>query len=161
MPCPSLFANSLFPFDETQRKPWKTTVTITSSQITTSARCCPTDRCGARWRPRQKKRWRPSPHCTIRWPMRCLTTTSPRRRPTGFDRVIANPPFHQGVGEVACQFMRDAARVLRHDGRFFLVANRFLRYGDLIRETFGDVSTAYADGRYHVLTAVARKSNSG
>ena len=76
-----------------------------------------------------------------------------------FDGIITNPPFHQGVGvdyEVACQFVRDAARVLRHGGRLFLVANRFLRYGDLIHETFGNVTTAYADNRYHVLTAVAR-----
>ncbi|MCK4315585.1 MAG: methyltransferase [Anaerolineae bacterium] len=81
-----------------------------------------------------------------------------------FDVVITNPPFHQGVGvdyEVACQFVRDAARVLRRDGRLFLVANRFLRYGDLIRDTFGNVATAYADNRYHVLTAVARKPDLG
>jgi 16S rRNA (guanine1207-N2)-methyltransferase len=81
-----------------------------------------------------------------------------------FDVVVTNPPFHQGVGvdyEVACQFVRDAARVLRRGGRLFLVANRFLRYGDLIAETFGNVETAYADNRYHVLTAVAWKSGSG
>lgn len=78
-----------------------------------------------------------------------------------FDVVVTNPPFHQGVGvdyDVARQFVRDAARVLRRDGRLFVVANRFLRYGDLIREALGNVSTAYADNRYHVLTAVARKS---
>jgi len=81
-----------------------------------------------------------------------------------FDVVITNPPFHQGVGvdyEVACQFVRDAARVLRRGGRLFLVANRFLRYGDLIRETFGNVATAYADSRYHVLSAVAQKAGLG
>ncbi|MCP4540373.1 MAG: methyltransferase [Chloroflexi bacterium] len=81
-----------------------------------------------------------------------------------FDAVITNPPFHQGVGvdyDVACQFVRDAAQALRRGGRLFLVANRFLRYGDLIRETFGNVATAYADNRYHVLTAVAQKSSSG
>ena len=81
-----------------------------------------------------------------------------------FDVVITNPPFHQGVGvdyEVARQFVRDAARVLCRGGRLFLVANRFLRYDDLIRETFGNVTTAYADNRYHVLTAVARKSGLG
>jgi 16S rRNA (guanine1207-N2)-methyltransferase len=81
-----------------------------------------------------------------------------------FDVVVANPPFHQGLGvdyEVACQFVRDAARVLCAGGRLFLVANRFLRYGNLIRETFGNVATAYADGRYHVLTAVAQEAGSG
>jgi 16S rRNA (guanine1207-N2)-methyltransferase len=81
-----------------------------------------------------------------------------------FDVVVTNPPFHQGVGvdyEVACQFVRDAARVLRRGGRLFLVANRFLRYGDLLCETFGNVTTAYADNRYHVLAAVAQKSSWG
>ncbi len=81
-----------------------------------------------------------------------------------FDVVITNPPFHQGVGvdyEVACQFVRAAARVLRPGGRLFLVANRFLRYGDLIREVFGNVDAAYADRRYHVLTAVAQAGGLG
>jgi 16S rRNA (guanine1207-N2)-methyltransferase len=80
-----------------------------------------------------------------------------------FDVVITNPPFHQGVGvdyDVAHQFVRDAARVLRPGGRLFLVANRFLRYGDLIRETFSDVGVAHADNRYHVLTTVARNTSS-
>jgi 16S rRNA (guanine1207-N2)-methyltransferase len=90
----------------------------------------------------------------------CASAVIDRR----FDVVITNPPFHQGVGvdyEVAHQFVRDAARVLRRGGRLFLVANRFLRYADLICETFGEVATACADSRYHVLTAVARKSSSG
>jgi 16S rRNA (guanine1207-N2)-methyltransferase len=80
-----------------------------------------------------------------------------------FDLVVTNPPFHQGVGidyQVAHQFVCDAAHVLRLGGRLFLVANRFLRYSDLIREAFGDVAVAYADNRYHVLTAVARKAGS-
>jgi 16S rRNA (guanine1207-N2)-methyltransferase len=80
-----------------------------------------------------------------------------------FDVVVTNPPFHQGVGvnyQVAHQFVRDAAQVLRSRGRLFLVANRFLRYGDLIREAFGDVAVAYADNRYHVLTTVAQKTGS-
>jgi 16S rRNA (guanine1207-N2)-methyltransferase len=95
----------------------------------------------------------------------CGSAVLDRRFDTGrFDRVITNPPFHQGVGvdyDVACQFVRDAARVLRREGHLFLIANRFLRYGDLIRETFGNVTTAYADNRYHVLTAVAQNQSSG
>jgi 16S rRNA (guanine1207-N2)-methyltransferase len=94
----------------------------------------------------------------------CGSAILPRDPDQRFDVVITNSPFHQGVGvdyEVACQFVRDAAQVLRRDGRLFLVANRFLRYGDLIQETFGNLATAYADNRYHVLTAVARKSGLG
>ena len=76
-----------------------------------------------------------------------------------FDCVVSNPPFHQGVGvdyDVARQFVRDAARVLCRGGHLFLVANRFLRYGDLVRETFGNVATVYSDNRYHVLAAILR-----
>lgn len=73
-----------------------------------------------------------------------------------FDIVISNPPFHQGVEvdyDVAWQFVRDAARVLRPGGQLFLVANRFLGYDDLIQEVFGHARTAYDDGIYHVLQA--------
>ncbi|MCX7683289.1 MAG: methyltransferase [Anaerolineae bacterium] len=77
-----------------------------------------------------------------------------------FDVVITNPPFHQGVGvdyEVACQFILDAARILRRGGRLFLVANRFLRYRELIRRAFGNVEVVYSDNRYQVFTARAVK----
>jgi 16S rRNA G1207 methylase RsmC len=35
------------------------------------------------------------------------------------------------------------------------VANRFIGYNDLIRQTFGNVGTAYVGSGYHVLTATA------
>lgn len=79
-----------------------------------------------------------------------------------FDVVITNPPFHQGVGvdyDVARQFVRDAARVLRRGGRLYLVANRFLRYEGFIQDAFGNVAVSHTDRRYHVLTAVARGGN--
>jgi 16S rRNA (guanine1207-N2)-methyltransferase len=75
-----------------------------------------------------------------------------------FDVVITNPPFHQGREidyEVAHQFVRDSQRVLRPRGRLFLVANRFIAYDDLIRQTFGNVDTAYVGSGYRVLIATA------
>lgn len=91
-----------------------------------------------------------------------LSTGSARRVDDDpFDVVITNPPFHQGAGvnyEVAHQFVRDAERVLRPGGCLFLVGNRFLKYDDLIGETFGNVSIVDADGSYHVLTAEAPSS---
>jgi 16S rRNA (guanine1207-N2)-methyltransferase len=75
-----------------------------------------------------------------------------------FDVVISNPPFHQGREvdyQVAHQFVRDSRRILRPEGRLFLVANRFIGYDDLMREVFGNAGVAYADRSYHVLTAMA------
>lgn len=75
-----------------------------------------------------------------------------------FDVVIINPPFHQGREvdyNVAHQFVRDSRRILRPGGRLFLVANRFIGYDDLIRQTFGNVDIAYEGSGYHVLTAKA------
>ena len=47
-----------------------------------------------------------------------------------FDLVVTNPPFHIGgiqTTEIAERFIREAAQVLRLRGRFYLVANRFLK----------------------------------
>lgn len=93
-------------------------------------------------------------------PSDCAAAVLDRR----FDVVITNPPFHQGVGvdyAVANQFVQGAARVLSRGGRLFLVANRHLRYTELIRGAFGNVATVYADSRYQVLTAVAQKAGLG
>jgi 16S rRNA (guanine1207-N2)-methyltransferase len=71
-----------------------------------------------------------------------------------FDVVATNPPFHQGKAttyDVARQFIGDAARVLRPGGRFYLVANRFLRYEEALRAAFGRVEMVYVDARFKVL----------
>lgn len=71
-----------------------------------------------------------------------------------FDVVATNPPFHQGKAttyDVARQFIGDAARVLRPGGRFYLVANRFLRYEEALWAAFGGVEMIYADARFKVL----------
>jgi 16S rRNA (guanine1207-N2)-methyltransferase len=74
-----------------------------------------------------------------------------------FDVVATNPPFHQGLGveyEVAQQFVRDAAHVLRDGGRFYLVANRFVRYERVTEGLFSEIKTAYEDNRFRVLEAM-------
>ncbi len=71
-----------------------------------------------------------------------------------FDVVVTNPPFHQGKAtqyDVAYQFIRDAARLLKPGGRFYLVANRFIPYEDAIRDKLGEVDTVYEDSRFKVL----------
>lgn len=81
-----------------------------------------------------------------------------------FDVVATNPPFHQGKAttyDVALQFIRDAARVLRPGGRFYLVANRFIRYENAIRQTFGNVQAVHSDAQYQVLRTIRAGTISG
>jgi 16S rRNA (guanine1207-N2)-methyltransferase len=73
-----------------------------------------------------------------------------------FDLVVTNPPFHQGgiqTTTIAERFIREAARVLRPHGRFYLVANRFLRYEAGLQAHFKKVETVGGNRRYKVLRA--------
>jgi 16S rRNA (guanine1207-N2)-methyltransferase len=74
-----------------------------------------------------------------------------------FDLVVTNPPFHAGgvqTTDIGHRFIREAAQVLRPRGRFYVVANRFLRYEPTIRECFGMVEEVGGTGRFKVLRAV-------
>lgn len=71
-----------------------------------------------------------------------------------FDLVVTNPPFHLGglqTTEVAERFIREAAQVLRPRGRFYLVANRFLKYEPITRTCFATVEEVRGNTRYKVL----------
>jgi 16S rRNA (guanine1207-N2)-methyltransferase len=73
-----------------------------------------------------------------------------------FDLVVTNPPFHQGgiqTTAVAERFIREAAQVLRPQGHFYLVANRFLKYEPVLRACFQHVEEVGGDTRYKVLRA--------
>ena len=74
-----------------------------------------------------------------------------------FDLVVTNPPFHlagiQTTG-IAERFIREAAQVLRPRGRFYLVANRFLKYEPTLRACFKTVEEMGGDTRYKVLRAM-------
>ncbi len=73
-----------------------------------------------------------------------------------FDLVVTNPPFHQGgiqTTDIAERFIRGAAQVLRPKGRFYLVANRFLKYEPIIQACFKTVEEVGGDTRYKVLQA--------
>lgn len=74
-----------------------------------------------------------------------------------FDLVVTNPPFHLGgiqTTEIAERFIREAAQVLRPRGRFYLVANRFLKYEPTIRACFKTVEEVSGNTRYKVLRAL-------
>ncbi len=71
-----------------------------------------------------------------------------------FDLVVTNPPFHLGgiqTTETAERFIREATQVLRPRGRFYLVANRFLKYEPVMRSCFGTVEEVSGNARYKVL----------
>jgi 16S rRNA (guanine1207-N2)-methyltransferase len=81
-------------------------------------------------------------------------------RDVRFDVVVTNPPFHQGQRtdyNVAHQFIRDAANILRRRGRLYVVANRFIRYEREMSEHFHEVGVVYEDNLYRVLLAVRPK----
>ena len=73
-----------------------------------------------------------------------------------FSLVATNPPFHQGgiqTLQIAERFIRDAAQVLTQKGRFYLVANRFLKYEPALLSCFRSVQEVGGDSRYKVLLA--------
>jgi 16S rRNA (guanine1207-N2)-methyltransferase len=70
-----------------------------------------------------------------------------------FDIVLSNPPFHVGgsvILDVAHAFITAAHARLRPGGRFYLVANPFLKYEPLLQTLFGSVRTLAVRG-YKVL----------
>ncbi len=71
-----------------------------------------------------------------------------------FDLVTTNPPFHQGgiqTTAIAEHFIRGAAQVLRPQGRFYLVANRFLKYEPTLKANFKQVEEVGGNTRFKVL----------
>src|SRR5256714_3994651 len=77
--------------------------------------------------------------------------------PRRFDLVATNPPLHQGgiqTTEIAERFIREAAHVLRPQGRFYLVANRFLKYEPTLKAHFNNVTEVGGNTRFKVLLAL-------
>ena len=78
-------------------------------------------------------------------------------RDTLFDVVLTNPPFHFGrvqTNAIAERFIRDAAEVLRDGGRFYVVANAFIKYEDKLRDIYNNVTEVANSGQYKVLMAI-------
>ncbi len=74
-----------------------------------------------------------------------------------FDLVAMNPPFHLGgiqTTSIAERLIHETATVLRPRGRFYLVANRFLKYEPTLRACFGSVEEVSGNTRFKVLRAL-------
>jgi 16S rRNA (guanine1207-N2)-methyltransferase len=73
-----------------------------------------------------------------------------------FDLVLCNPPFHEHGAHsnaTGLRFIREVSGILAPGGRFYLVANQFLRYEPAMRDAFGSVTTLVQDRKYKVLLA--------
>ncbi len=74
-----------------------------------------------------------------------------------YDLILSNPPFHTGHEvnyQVAEALIVQSFQVLYPGGKLIIVANRFLRYGRIINEVFGNFSTLAETGKYHVLSGL-------
>ncbi len=76
--------------------------------------------------------------------------------PARCDAVIANPPFHRGRAAepaLGAAFIAAAARILKPEGRLFLVANRQLPYEAPLAAAFRHVERLAEDRAYKVFLA--------
>ena len=76
-----------------------------------------------------------------------------------FDLILSNPPFHQGVKtnyEVSEQFLVESYRHLKKGGELRIVANSFLRYPPIIKQTFGECGTLLTRDGFSIYKAVKR-----
>jgi 16S rRNA (guanine1207-N2)-methyltransferase len=77
----------------------------------------------------------------------------PARR---YDVVVTNPPFHVGKpvdGDVARAFIERARYGLEPGGQLVLVANQFLRYDQVLRSAFEQVTCLASNQSYRVWSA--------
>lgn len=74
----------------------------------------------------------------------------------GHDAVISNPPFHQGRAaepELGAAFIAAAARLLKPQGRFFMVANRQLPYEAALDAAFARWESLEEDHAFKLFRA--------
>jgi 16S rRNA (guanine1207-N2)-methyltransferase len=74
-----------------------------------------------------------------------------------YDLILSNPPFHTGHAvdfQVADTMITQSYEALEPGGQIILVANRFIRYDRLIKQTFGNISYLVESGKYHVLAGI-------
>lgn len=76
-----------------------------------------------------------------------------------YDLVVSNPPFHVGKsidGDIARAFIERAQYALEPGGQIVLVANQFLRYDQVLRAAFEQVTCLASNRSYRVWSATNR-----
>jgi len=76
-----------------------------------------------------------------------------------YDLVVSNPPFHVGKsvdGDIARAFIERARHALEPGGQIVLVANQFLRYDQVLRAAFEQVTCLASNSSYRVWSAMNR-----
>jgi 16S rRNA (guanine1207-N2)-methyltransferase len=77
-----------------------------------------------------------------------------------FTAVVTNPPFHHERATtyfIAEQIIREAAALLQRRGRLYLVANSFLKYGQIVEEAFGNAEVLRQTSRFKVWHATKKR----
>jgi 16S rRNA (guanine1207-N2)-methyltransferase len=69
---------------------------------------------------------------------------------------VSNPPFHVGKsvdGDIARAFIERAQHALEASGQLILVANQFLRYDQVLRTAFEQVTCLASNRSYRIWSA--------
>ena len=78
-----------------------------------------------------------------------------------FDAVFTNPPFHTGVKtdySITQDFIRDIKNQLKPGAELVLVANRFLKYPQILEDTLGNVSTIAQTSKFNLYRCLKHPS---
>jgi len=76
------------------------------------------------------------------------------------DLVLCNPPFHQqqAVGDqIAQRFFKQAHKVLKPSGEFWVVGNRHLSYHVTLKRLFGNAELVASNAKFVILKMVRRR----
>lgn len=82
----------------------------------------------------------------------------------GFQRILLNPPFHEGgaVGDhIAIRLFAEAARALAPEGELLMVGNRHLGYHRSLRSVFAEVEQLGAAPKFVVFRARRARQPAG
>ncbi|WP_016954278.1 methyltransferase [Catenovulum agarivorans] len=78
---------------------------------------------------------------------------------SNYQWIFSNPPFHTGIKidyHITERFIKDCKNVLTTNGRLYIVANRFLKYAQILQDHFNCVDVVAEDNKFKVYCAFNR-----